>query len=379
MAVVKSGIHTRTGHFVLRSKDAVSKDIFGNRKTPAEILNSIEVSELLPMDDPLNMNINYFHMFGATENHIIIPLLSVTINPETMLQLMASGKPIIDSFKYTPVNAEYRIFNKQKFKFYENQKFVTEPSFFAHAINAYDDENGDIQLDTVLTTNCSVFSLFTFNNINATGADLHAFYETISPVGVPLSYKFPLSKKGGKVHVEPTRMFEKGDEAWQCFEKGGVEFPITERYGSVYSDFWACGFGSVMPDRLYHVDVTAKRRWVYRVENYSPSEPQYIRQPNSDITKSDGVVVSLMSPINDLKLRPFMAILNATTMEEIGRAYTPPGVTVPVGFHGAWVGHVVPEDVITVSSYHDGTVRDDSTLITMSPFLLCLLLLFSFQ
>ena len=37
-----------------------------------------------------------------------------------------------------------------------------------------------------------------------------------------------------------------------------------------------------------------------------------------------------------------MAVLNATTMKELGRAYTPNGVNIPIGFHGGWVDHQVP-------------------------------------
>ena len=45
---------------------------------------------------------------------------------------------------------------------------------------------------------------------------------------------------------------------------------------------------------------------------------------------------------NYLKFRPFMAILNATTMVEMGRAFTPNNLNIRLGFHGGWVSHPIP-------------------------------------
>ena len=36
-----------------------------------------------------------------------------------------------------------------------------------------------------------------------------------------------------------------------------------------------------------------------------------------------------------------MAVLNATTMLEIDRAYLPEDINIPIGFHGSWVNHKV--------------------------------------
>ena len=67
MGMDKSGPVSKPGHFVLRSKNAVNfDDIFADKKTPQEILNSIECSEMVPNDNLLDPKIRYFHMFGAT-------------------------------------------------------------------------------------------------------------------------------------------------------------------------------------------------------------------------------------------------------------------------------------------------------------------------
>ena len=60
----------------------------------------------------------------------------------------------------------------------------------------------------------------------------------------------------------------KNSSDWQSFEKGGVEFPVTDfanKFGTKADHFWACGFGTVMPDRLYHANIKTGDRWVYKV------------------------------------------------------------------------------------------------------------------
>ena len=112
MGLDRSGVVPKSGHFVIRSKNAVSEGYFGARLTPEEILANIEFSELLPNEDPFDPDIRYFHMFGSTKNHIVLPFLSVIINPSKMLELMTNGEPLIDSFEYRDVKAEYQLFSQ---------------------------------------------------------------------------------------------------------------------------------------------------------------------------------------------------------------------------------------------------------------------------
>ena len=88
MGLDRSGVVPKSGHFVIRSKSAVSEGYFGARLSPEEILANIEFSELLPNKDPFDPDIRYFHMFGSTKNHIVLPFLSVIINPSKMLELI---------------------------------------------------------------------------------------------------------------------------------------------------------------------------------------------------------------------------------------------------------------------------------------------------
>ena len=68
----------------------------------------------------------------------------------------------------------------------------------------------------------------------------------------------------------------------------------------------------------------------------SPSEPVFCSHPDP-LTESDGVLMSLVSPLKDQDLKPFVVVLNGHTLEEISRFYLPDFVHVPVGFHSNWL------------------------------------------
>ena len=68
----------------------------------------------------------------------------------------------------------------------------------------------------------------------------------------------------------------------------------------------------------------------------SPSEPVFVPRPNA-YAEDDGAVLSLVSPLSDDTLRPFIVVLDGRTLEELTRIYLPEYIHVPVGFHSSWV------------------------------------------
>lgn len=92
---------------------------------------------------------------------------------------------------------------------------------------------------------------------------------------------------------------------WKTFMFGGVEFPVInyEHYsGKKYDHFWGVGFGAIFQDRIYHVQFSTLQRHVWKVEGYSPSEPLFVPNQNSQ-AEDDGVILSLVSPFSNTLLR----------------------------------------------------------------------------
>ena len=170
---------------------------------------------------------------------------------------------------------------------------------------------------------------FYYSIINQTGQPLLDAYANSLPIGTPVRYTFDSTeKKFGKIWIDYENLLktEKSDEEdWQAFIKAGIDFPVVDpKYiGKPYDNFWASGFGSIMPDRIYHVEISTNQKWVWLEQGYSPSEPAYIacREESGKCVgeAADGVVISLVSPMSteNMELRYLSHILNIILIKSL--------------------------------------------------------------
>jgi len=345
-----SGTVPRTSIFIVQFPDAArpESDPFSNRATVDEIMDSLVISKGIHTSaNPLDLAIPYFHMFAITENYIILPFTSVALDTTQVFGEMLEARPLVTALKYHPDRAfTYNIFNKNTWRM-EEQIFETDPGVCVHTINAYETPEGDIRLDTAVAGNGDIFQMYGYETINSTGIELNEKFASVAPIGKAVSYTFDMQKStiGHKPIWTPgIEMFDpllEKDGAWEGMATGGLEFPIIDfahRSGIYYENFWANGFGSFMPDRIYHVNTATRERWVYSVEGYSPSEPAFVKNPLTE-DEDDGIIMALMSPLADPELEPFIILLDGRTLTYRAHAYLPEGVEAPVGFHGMWVSH----------------------------------------
>ena len=112
------------------------------------------------------------------------------------------------------------------------------------------------------------------------------------------------------------------DNNFPCLEIGGMEFPVIDMYNSLmyeYDHYWSNGFGTTLPDRyknswitgmrtmntyvyifrIFHIQKSTEKRWVYKIEGYTCSEPIFVKNPQLGLDDDEGVVLTLMTPIYD--------------------------------------------------------------------------------
>ena len=89
-----SGPFPRVGYYVVKSENAYHG--FNRRATPQEILNSLEFSEIAHNKNPLDISIGYYHMFGITDNFIVLPLSSVKMDSKMLFSEMLNAQPLIN-------------------------------------------------------------------------------------------------------------------------------------------------------------------------------------------------------------------------------------------------------------------------------------------
>ena len=163
--------------------------------------------------------------------------------------------------------------------------------------------------------------------MNVTGDALLEEYAQNAPYGYTQRYtiELPLDSENPQ-KINGVGLFDNHPEndKFECYMKGGVEFPIlnwAKSDGLPYDHWWGAGFGAILPDRLYHIQWSTLDRLVWMEPDYSPGEPVFVQKPDGDV--DEGVLLSLVSSFARDDLPAFIVVLDARTMEEITRAELP--------------------------------------------------------
>ena len=83
-------------------------------------------------------------------------------------------------------------------------------------------------------------------------------------------------------------------------------------------------------DQIAKLDVKTGESMAWREDGCHPGEPVLVRRPESDPESEDeGVILSVV--LDARRESSFLVVLDAGTMEELGRAEAP--VRLPPGFH----------------------------------------------
>nr|WP_059006065.1 carotenoid oxygenase family protein [Streptomyces specialis] len=85
----------------------------------------------------------YLHSFAVTERHVILIESPFRVNP---LELATARRPFIESYRWRPDRpTTFLIIDRHTGRLKGRRE--TDPMFFFHTVNAYDDTDGDIVLD----------------------------------------------------------------------------------------------------------------------------------------------------------------------------------------------------------------------------------------
>ena len=239
--------------------------------------------------------------------------------------------------------------------------FTCNETFFSfHITNSFvDPSSGDIVVDLVTYDDDSLFvQMFLDSWRNGTGVDHTSLVGTLKRIVIPYA-KFQeepagtrgtvwysssfLGTKSSKTKMNPT-FLAKDQAQVTTLTSVLIEGPrINDKYLTnpelQYVYAWTSTRNSNIPNSLVKVDLTDGEvlSWKDETDEFSVyiGEPVFIAAPNA-VAEDDGVVIAagvqydadLLESANS----SFLLVLNATTMEELGRA-SREGITLPFAFH----------------------------------------------
>ena len=274
----------------------------------------------------------YFHHFGITQNYIIFLEQSLLINFKKMLYYTIMNKPISEALSMNPEwNTRVRIINKHTGQ-ESKQKFITEPLFTFHHINAYEkvDPNNPNKIEIMV--DACIYDPKTF--------DINSFQYEYMFTGKILGTD-TMKALAKRIIVPLDLSCTQNDKEIYCKTKflnseHAIELPMInyERFnGLPYKYYYSVGHYK-KPFSIIKMNADDEKyvlKKIYHDDgvNYLPTEPVFVENPNPK-SEDDGVLlVMVLSDKND-----FLSVLDAKDLSEIARAEIPENVKGALTFHG---------------------------------------------
>ncbi len=250
----------------------------------------------------------YMHSFALTERYAVLTDQPLTVNP---MELLVSGRPFIENFRWNDGRGtRFMVFDRADGS--RVGTYETEPFFTFHHVNAFE-RGGEIVIDLCAYEDSSIVEALYLERLRRGERP---------PAAQARRYRIELGSR--RVQREATY-------------GASMELPRIDyrrRNGRDYRFAWGASnrdADSTWFDQIAKLDVTTGDTigWSAGAGCY-PGEPVLVREPATDPDSEDaGVVLSVV--LDARRESSFLVVLDARTMEELGRAEAP--VRLPPGFH----------------------------------------------
>lgn len=266
-----------------------------------------ELMTTIPSNAP-----SFVNSFAITESYVILVEQPYRLDYMT---LIAGGKAFANCFDWRPEEPCYFwVIDRSDGEIL--RKFEAPAFFFLHHINTYQDDDG-LVMDMIVYKDPEILDALYLENLRAGGS-----------IPVPQCRRFRLKWYDGTVRSEQLR---------DAF----VELPRINYgrcNGRPYRYFYGFGgYGSVMAgasltfehaNSLVKVDTAGGPTQIWQQEGCFPGDPVFVPRPGAT-EEDDGALMALV--LDTSTERSFLVVLDARTMEELGRADLPHHVPFSLG------------------------------------------------
>jgi beta,beta-carotene 9',10'-dioxygenase len=250
----------------------------------------------------------YVHSFGLTERFFVLGEFPYVVDPLDIVRSMA-GKPFMEHFRWEPDRGtRFHLFDRGSGELVRS--FDAPPGFCFHHVNAYED-GSEVVVDACVYDDPSIIEQLYLKRIMAG--------ERGGPP--PILRRYRLDLETGSTRDEQLADIPFELPVIDYARRNGRPYRYTYGVSGSYDEDWF--------NALAKVDVSDGSVELWQEPGCYPSEPVFVREPNSD-AEDGGVALSVV--LDTAEGRSFMLVLDAQTWQEVARAQAPQHV--PFGFHG---------------------------------------------
>lgn len=262
---------------------------------------------------------SYMHGFSMTKNYLILTAYPLVNNP---VEMATQGQTFYDNLQWMEGRPTTFIVVNRHSKEVVG-RYVAQPFFAFHHINAFEDERGIIHVDILAYKDASVIK-----RIKAyVGQDHSAL----------------LSGKGLNTAVKRYSINLTEGLSERCLYRLGntTEFPrINESFvGRDYQYIYATALPNIDMKLntcgVYKIDLLQGKHQTWFQDGCFPGEPVFVASPDS-LVEDAGVVLSIVADVKNST--SFLLILDAQTFNELARMALPHKL--PAGLHGQFFSSI---------------------------------------
>ena len=252
----------------------------------------------------------YMHSFGITERYIVLAEFPLVVNPLKLATSALAGRAFIDNYEWKPERGtRFLAIDRDTGKLHG--AYEAEACFGFHHVNAFE-HGGELVVDLCAYEDPSLIEMLEVQRLRDAADPI--------PKGEMRRYRMPL--EGGEARGEKV--------ADVAFDLPRINY--RSRNEREYRFTYGAGFkgpDSEWFDQVVKVDVTTGEARTWSEDGCFPGEAVFVAAPDAR-AEDDGVVLSVV--LDPAAGRSFLAVLDASSFEELGRAEAPHHI--PHGFHG---------------------------------------------
>ncbi|XP_037298340.1 carotenoid isomerooxygenase isoform X2 [Manduca sexta] len=263
----------------------------------------------------------YMHTFGVTENYFVIVEQPMSVSLCGVLRSQLANQPFVSSLHWYPEHETHIVLISRK-DGKETKRFRTEPLFYLHIINAYE-QNDTLVLDMCAYKDAKAIDAMYVHAIETMqcNADYANWFR-----GRPKRLELPLNAPR-LTRVQPQLLADIGCETPR------IHYDLHN--GKPYRYFYAISsdVDAENPGVLIKVDTKTGETKTWSEKNCYPSEPIFVPAPDAK-DEDDGVLLSALVWGGSRSQEVGLLVVDARDFRELGRAHFDTPSPAPKCLHG---------------------------------------------
>ena len=256
---------------------------------------------------------SYMHSFALTERYAVLVAFPLVVNP---LRLALGARPFIENYRWKPeLGTRVLVFDREDGELHG--EYEAEPCFSFHHVNAFE-QGQELVVDMCAYDDASIVDCLYMDRLREAPPP---------PTSLSMLRRYRISLDDGRVAEEQL--------SDAILELPRIDY--RERNGRPYRYVYGVGVDGEptdpdFVDELTKIDVESGESRSWREPGAYPGEPVFVPSPEPDRREDDGVLLSVV--LDGLGSGSYLLVLDAGTLEELGRARVPHHI--PFGFHGQY-------------------------------------------